>query len=79
MSWQDILKGREEQDFYMDMYGTHTPQDAKRGFAPSRCETMFPLGNGSYERCDNPLRTKKEREDMQCRYCTEIEEREEQE
>ena len=77
MSWQDILKGREEQDFYMDMYGTHTPQDAKS--VPNfvkYCETMFPLGNGTYERCDNPLRTKKEKEDMQCRHCTEIEESE---
>ena len=71
MSWKDILKGREEQDFYMDMYGTHTPQDAKR-VAPGRaplCGNMIPLGGGSYEKCENSLRTPEEKEEELCREC----------
>ncbi len=71
MSWKDILKGRFEQDWLMDMYGTTTPQDLRRvppGRAPL-CGNMIPVGPNSYEKCDNPLRTPEEREEMMCREC----------
>jgi len=73
MSWKKILKGREEQDFLMDTYGTHTPQDIRTSnFRPMECENMIPVEGreGITTKCGNLLRTQKEREDYQCRECT---------
>tara|TARA_Y100000361_G_scaffold118642_1_gene110043 strand:- start:431 stop:673 length:243 start_codon:yes stop_codon:yes gene_type:complete len=73
MSWKKILKGREEQDFLMDMYGTHTPQDNRTSnFSPMECENMIldDKKRGIYRKCGNILRTEKERQDRQCRQCT---------
>ena len=66
-------KGREEQDFLMDMYGTQTPQDIRSSnFTPMECENMIPVEGreGINTKCGNILRTQKEREDYQCRECT---------